>query len=122
LARKEEDWLSSDPVLYCAISGLIQKLSKLVAVARGGLATAEAEAPCPFSEGVLPDLDQKTWAWKRKDVGSLTYESWNQVVREIFHPHELHIMLNFPLCYPMPLEVVTAFAALIASLFHFPQM
>ena len=46
-----------------------------MAVATGGMATVEAEAPHPISERVLLDLDQKTWAWKRKDVGSLTYES-----------------------------------------------
>ncbi len=122
LARKEENRLSLDPVLYYAISGPIQELSKHVAVATSVMATAEAETPRPFSEGVLPDLDQKTWALKRKDVGSLTYELWNQVVWEVFLPHDLHIMLHFPLCFPMPLKVMTAFAALIALLFHFLQM
>jgi hypothetical protein len=54
-ARKKKYWLSLDPVSNFAISGPFQELSKLVVVATVGMATAEAEAPHPFSEGVLLD-------------------------------------------------------------------
>jgi hypothetical protein len=67
LARNKENWLSSDPVLYCAIGRPIPELSKLVAVATGGMAMAEAEAPRPFSEGLLPDLVQKRWVAGREN-------------------------------------------------------
>jgi hypothetical protein len=60
-ARKNKYWLSLDPVSNCTISGPIQELSKLVAVATVGMAMAEAEDPHPFSEGVLLERDQKIW-------------------------------------------------------------
>jgi hypothetical protein len=73
LARNKENWLSSDPVLYCAIGGPIQELSKLVAVATGRMAMAGAEALHPFSEGLLLDLVQKRWvAGRENEAGSST--------------------------------------------------
>ncbi len=59
--------LSSDLVLYCAISGPIQELSKLAADVTGGMATAGAEATRLFSEGLLPDLVQKRWVAGREN-------------------------------------------------------
>jgi hypothetical protein len=50
-----------------------KKLSKLAADATGGMATTGAEAPRPFSEGLLLDLVQKRWvAGKENEAGSLT--------------------------------------------------
>jgi hypothetical protein len=46
---------------------------ELAAEATGGMATAGAEAWCPFSEGLLPDLVQKRWvAGKENEAGFLT--------------------------------------------------
>jgi hypothetical protein len=116
LARKEENWLSSVPVLYCVNSGLTRALSELVGVATG----FAVEARVILLEGVIPDLVQKTWvAGRVKEDGFLIYDWWKPVVWVVFQPHDLHIILHLPLCFPTPPKVATDAVVALVLLFHF---
>jgi hypothetical protein len=119
LARKEENWLSSVPVLYCDNSGLTRELNELVVVATD----FAVEARIILLEGVIPDLVQKTWvAGRVKEDGFSIYDWWKPVVWVVFQPHDLHIILHLPLCFPTPPKVATDAVVALLSLFHFPRV
>ena len=105
--------------MYCVNSGLTRELSELVVVATG----FAVEARVILLEGVIPDLVQKTWvAGRVKEDGFSIYDWWKPVVWVVFQPHDLHIILHLPLCFPTPPKVATDAVVALLSVFHLPRV